>query len=115
MAEYAGEAALKGVDDQCNQQNQADHQAKYQLHLALNAPVFGAYQGFQRRQCLLHLVDLGAGAVGQSAALLDQAAGALQLAGVTADQVGQVAFEGDATVFGLAALAAGVQPEQIGK
>ena len=58
----------------------ANHQAQNQLHFTLYTPVLGANLWFQRRQCLLHLLESAGGCCWRGRCAARSGAGALQFA-----------------------------------
>ncbi|MCY1351513.1 hypothetical protein D9M69_377810 [compost metagenome] len=115
LPEQLRQAALDAVHRQGDEQDQADHQALEQAHLALDARVLGAQQRLAGVECLLQGGDLGGARRGQPGALLDQRAGALQFGRVAAQQAGQFALEGDAAVCAGALLGIVGQAHQRGE
>ena len=84
VGQYPRQFALQGVDQECDQQDKANHQALDQPHFILDLPVFGAHNGLQPGNGLLYSVELEVGGGAELAALFDLVPGALEFCGVAA-------------------------------
>ncbi len=100
VGQHARQAALQGIDQQCDQQDQANHHPLHHTHFTLNLRVLRAHHGFQAGDGLLYVGDLKVGAGGEIGALLDLFTGALEFGGVAGQQAVEFALEVDAGILG---------------
>jgi hypothetical protein len=79
-----GQAPLQGIDEQCDQQDQANHQALDHAYFALDPSVLGAHRRLHGVDCLLHIGGFQMRGIAQFRAFLNQFAGAGQFRRVAA-------------------------------